>query len=105
MRILVTGGAGYVGRTLVERLSRDPAAELHVLDNLAGGEHRIRAVDLAAAVRLEIEQYPGCIRNNDRPLLCASTQTLHALTGWLPGTGVADSLRAAWSSREADGFI
>jgi UDP-glucose 4-epimerase len=59
----------------------------------------------AAAVRLEIEQDPERIRNNDRPLLCASTQTLHALTGWLPDTGVAESLRAAWSSREADGFI
>ena len=36
-----------MGRALVERLSRDPAAELHVLDNLASGEHRPRGVDLA----------------------------------------------------------
>src|SRR5271155_4636832 len=47
MRILVTGGAGYVGRALVERISRDPAAELHVLDNLASGEHRVRGFDFA----------------------------------------------------------
>src|ERR1700681_2814723 len=47
MRILVTGGAGYVGRALVERLSRDPNAELHVLDNLASGEHRLRGMDIA----------------------------------------------------------
>jgi UDP-glucose 4-epimerase len=59
----------------------------------------------AAAVRLEIEQDPARIRTNDRPLLCASTQLLRALTGWLPGTSVADSLRAAWKSREADGFV
>lgn len=59
----------------------------------------------AAAVALEIEQDPERIRSNDRPLLCASTQTLHALTGWLPGTSVADSLRDAWNSRAADGFV
>jgi UDP-glucose 4-epimerase len=59
----------------------------------------------AAAVRLEIDQDPERIRSNDRPLLCASTKTLDALTGWVPGTSVADSLRAAWNSREADGFV
>jgi len=47
MRILVTGGAGYVGRALIERLSRDKTAEIHVLDNLASGEHRLRGLDLA----------------------------------------------------------
>jgi UDP-glucose 4-epimerase len=59
----------------------------------------------AAAVQLEIEQDPASMRRNDRPVLCASTQLLHALTGWLPSTSVADSLRAAWKSREADGFL
>jgi UDP-glucose 4-epimerase len=59
----------------------------------------------AAAVELEIEQDPQRMRTNDRPLLCASTQLLHSLTGWLPDTSVADSLRAAWESREADGFV
>jgi UDP-glucose 4-epimerase len=59
----------------------------------------------AAGVHLEIEQDPARMRTNDRPLLCASTQRLRALTGWLPGTSVADSLRAAWKSRYADGFV
>jgi UDP-glucose 4-epimerase len=59
----------------------------------------------AAGVQLEIEQDPARVRSNDRPLLCAGTDTLRALTGWLPGTSVADSLRAAWKSREADGFV
>ncbi|MGO9934857.1 MAG: NAD-dependent epimerase/dehydratase family protein [Steroidobacteraceae bacterium] len=59
----------------------------------------------AAAVRLEIDQDPDRVRSNDRPLLCASTQRLRALTGWLPETSMADSVRAAWGSREADGLI
>ena len=59
----------------------------------------------AAAVQLEIEQDPQRIRANDRPMLCASTDLLRALTGWLPGTSVTDSLRASWESREADGFV
>ena len=46
MRILVTGGTGYVGRELVARLARDTRGELHVVDNLASGAHRVRAVDL-----------------------------------------------------------
>jgi len=59
----------------------------------------------AAAVDLQIEQDPTRVRTNDRPLLCASTQLLRALTGWQPGTSVTDSLRAAWNSRAADGFV
>lgn len=59
----------------------------------------------AAGVQLEIEPDPSRVRNNDRPLLCASTQLLSALTGWVPATSAEDSLRAAWNSRGADGFV
>src|SRR5918993_1151260 len=38
MRILVTGGAGFIGANLVERLLQNPAVEVvRVLDNLATG--------------------------------------------------------------------
>jgi len=59
----------------------------------------------AADVQLEVEQDPERIRTVDRPRLCASTQQLRALTGWVADTSVSDSLRAAWHSREADGFV
>ena len=43
--ILVTGGLGYVGRELVAQLLERGTKHLHVLDNLASGEHRLAAMD------------------------------------------------------------
>jgi UDP-glucose 4-epimerase len=39
--VLVTGGVGYVGRELVRQLIAERQSEIHVLDNLACGEHRL----------------------------------------------------------------
>jgi UDP-glucose 4-epimerase len=39
--VLVTGGIGYVGRELVRQLVAQRDCEVHVLDNLASGEHRL----------------------------------------------------------------
>jgi UDP-glucose 4-epimerase len=93
------------------RLARVPGGRpAPLISNLGTGRSYavreiVEKIADAADVRLEIEQDPERIRSNDRPLLCASTQTLHTITGWLPGTSAADSLRAAWRSREADGFV
>jgi UDP-glucose 4-epimerase len=81
-----------------------------LVSNLGTGQsfsvrEMVDKIAAAAAVQLEIEPDPARMRSNDRPLLCASTQLLHALTGWLPGTSVTDSLRAAWNARDADGFV
>lgn len=65
----------------------------------------VAAIGKAAGVPLEILQDPQRVRANDRPLLCASTQRLQELTGWRPSTPIADSLRAAWDARAADGFV
>lgn len=100
----------------------DAAEGFARLANLSGGQHHPLAVNLGtgrsyavsdvvqsigevAGTRLDIVQDPARVRTNDRPALCASTEKLHALTGWRPGTDLADSLRAAWNSREADGFV
>lgn len=39
--VMVTGGIGYVGRQLVRQLIAEQQNEIHVLDNLACGEHRL----------------------------------------------------------------
>lgn len=47
--IVVTGGIGYVGRELVRQLAEsEPDAELHVIDNLDCGEHRLGSMDRGA---------------------------------------------------------
>ena len=45
--ILVTGGTGYVGRELVRQLLGSADVSVHILDNLASGEHRLAAMDLS----------------------------------------------------------
>jgi nucleoside-diphosphate-sugar epimerase len=40
MRVLVTGGAGFIGANLVLHLSANSAYEVVVLDNLSVGQQR-----------------------------------------------------------------
>jgi UDP-glucose 4-epimerase len=42
---LVTGGIGYVGRELVRQLIEAGTAEVHVVDTLACGEHRLDSME------------------------------------------------------------
>jgi UDP-glucose 4-epimerase len=45
VNVVVTGGVGYVGRELVRQLLMvEPAANLHVIDNLDSGSHRLDAM-------------------------------------------------------------
>src|ERR1700722_16400876 len=44
-KIMVTGGIGYVGRELVRQLMQSGGSEVHVIDNLACGEHRLDQLD------------------------------------------------------------
>ena len=44
-KILVTGGVGYVGRELVRQLIDLGNSEVHVVDNLACGQHRLNQMD------------------------------------------------------------
>jgi UDP-glucose 4-epimerase len=59
-RVLVTGGIGYVGRELIRQLIEQRNCEIHVLDNLACGEHR-----LAHMQQNEFVLHRQDIRNSD----------------------------------------
>ncbi len=42
MKVLVTGGAGYIGAELVHRLAQNPEiSEIVVYDNLSNGNHNL----------------------------------------------------------------
>jgi UDP-glucose 4-epimerase len=94
-------------RRLGEAAAKDDG--LPILSNLGTGKsyavHEVvDQIGKAAGVSLEIVQDPARVRQNDRPLLCASTRVLESITGWLPRTSLDRSLQAAWDSRAADGF-
>ena len=58
-KILVTGGVGYVGRELVHQLILEGGNEIHVLDNLACGKHRLAQMDASRFTlhRIDIRGY------------------------------------------------
>src|SRR6476646_2369695 len=67
MRILVTGGAGFIGSNLVERLLNNKEVELvRVLDNLATGSQKnlegLEGNKKLEFVQGDIRDYAGCVK-------------------------------------------
>jgi len=68
MRILVTGGAGFIGSNLVEHLLNKPGVELvRVLDNLATGSMKnieeFESNTKFEFVQADIRDYEGCLKS------------------------------------------
>lgn len=76
-RYLVTGGAGFIGSTLVRKLLEQPGAEVHVVDNLYSG----REANLAE-VRERIHFHHADIRD------------FNGIAGLIRGCGVVFHLAA-----------
>jgi len=74
-RIAITGGAGFIGSTLAERLSRDPSTTLVLVDNL----HRnaIEGTDLLARRNVSLVRADVCDRGALEAALCGATHVVH----------------------------
>ncbi|MCS7026223.1 MAG: SDR family oxidoreductase [Bryobacteraceae bacterium] len=74
-KIVVTGGAGFIGSMLVRKLLERDAGEIHVIDNLSSGKESNLA-EVASQIKLHVSD----IRNYEEiaPLL-AGAQTVYHL--------------------------
>lgn len=61
MRILITGGCGFVGRHLVQRLANESDAEIWIVDNLSTGKSpdtwEVPKLNYVGQVKKGVEQY------------------------------------------------
>lgn len=96
MKVIVTGGAGFIGSHLVDRLVRDGVAELVVIDNLHRGREEHIAAHLAnRSARLVV----GDIR--DAELLArefAGADTVYHLAAQSNVMGAVSDLRYSFES-------
>ena len=82
-RILITGGAGFIGRNLVSKMANAGDYEIVVFDNVSSGDRR--AVDLEGVTFIH-----GDIRNRDE--LRSSLYGISAIINLAADTRVMDSI-------------
>lgn len=83
-RILITGGAGFIGRNLVSKMANAGDYEIVVFDNESSGDRR--AVDLEGVTFIH-----GDIRNRDE--LRSSLYGISAIINLAADTRVMDSIK------------
>jgi UDP-glucose 4-epimerase len=83
MRVLVTGGAGFIGTNLVHHLAAAGGYRLRVLDNLSAGQ---QAPELPSSVEFRRADY------TDREAMAKSLENMDAVVHLAALSGVADSI-------------
>lgn len=83
MRVLVTGGAGFIGTNLVHHLASAGGYRLHVLDNLSAGQE---APDLPSSVEFRRADF------TDREAMATSLAKVDAVVHLAALSGVIDSI-------------
>jgi UDP-glucose 4-epimerase len=99
MKIVITGGAGFIGSHLVDRLARDGAGEIVVLDNLHRGrrEHLAQHEDMAAVRLAEAD-----IRDDEALReLCAGADVIYHLAAQSNVMGAVSDLSYSFSTNVA----
>jgi UDP-glucose 4-epimerase len=87
MRLLVTGGAGYVGSVVAAQL-------------LAAG-HQVTVLDDLAPASVTIPVTVGPRRPGDPAILVASARRIQADLGWRAHHGLPAMVTDAWQARQA----
>ncbi len=80
--ILVTGGAGFIGSHLVERLLADGKAVVVIDDCSTGSLENLRAVSAHQRLRVIVSTVSGC---DELPKLAARAEAIYhlaAAVGW-----------------------
>jgi len=99
MKIVITGGAGFIGSHLVDRLVRDSAGEILVIDNMHRGRHAHLAqhADNPALQVIEAD-----IRDADAMReLCASADVIYHLAAQSNVMGAVSDLSYSFSTNVA----
>lgn len=99
MKIVITGGAGFIGSHLVDRLARDRAGEIVALDNM----HRGRAAHLAQhADNPAIHLVEADIRDGDALReVCAGADVIYHLAAQSNVMGAVSDLSYSFATNVA----
>ena len=93
MRVLVTGGAGFIGANLVQHLSANSAYEVVVLDNLSAGQE---GPIFSRAVRFTCGDF------TDKATMTECLQGVDTVVHLAALSGVIDSVEDPWPSFEVN---
>lgn len=91
-RILVTGGAGYIGSHTVYKLVEDGNFDVYVFDNLVKG-HKEALEIISKKFNKEIKFYQGDLQNYDEILECISETKPDAIIHFAAYSEVGESVK------------
>lgn len=96
---MVTGGIGYVGRELVRQLTEAGGSEVHVIDNLACGEHRLSQMESTGMIlhRVDIRDAASVkkVMQAARPEIIFHLAAVHYIPACEAAPGEATAINVA----------